>query len=577
MGKLSTAIFVLVGNSAVSQFYFNELIDLSGPLPEVYRSLDYNPIDSSIFVLGASTTINPILFRFKNDFIVLDTAMVECNSSGIQYYTGFESGVFLDNFNKVVIPGQMAYSGSNASGIIFKTGSSGDTIWTKESGGGGAFLDGLASGIQDSDSTYVFAGHSESIPTTNTNAWLIKTDTAGNIVWQNTYGGSAFDLALNMDTTLDGGYILCGYSNSGFGAGGNDIYLVKTDINGNMAWNKWYGISDSDAGFVKTLPTGNYLIYGYNQFSDPDWPMNKAIHAVLMELDENGDQIWIKYFMNTDSASDSFYQNDEMFYAAEIVSDGIVLCGFSADSVDNVPLGWILKTDFEGNQLWSRRYRKRNDDNYLQDVVEVPGGDLVFCGFVAADLPGETQDGWLLRTNCLGFDQPPIAAGYAFSDDGNTVILDNNSQFFGNCIIDWGDGFMSNVSEFDDTLVSHPYATAGNYDIEITAIACNDTSIIIVLATATAVGIKETEESTFDIYPNPADETVTVRFKNISNEQTKISIVNLSGQIVHEQFVSDIPTAIETVKLDVSQFASGTYVVRIMNLQGVLTRKLVIE
>ncbi len=63
--------------------------------------------------------------------------------------------------------------------------------------------------------------------------WLVKTDSFGNVQWNKTYGGAGTDYRYNVHQTVDGGYIMLGYTSS-FGAGARDGWLVKTDALGNM-------------------------------------------------------------------------------------------------------------------------------------------------------------------------------------------------------------------------------------------------------------------------------------------------------------------------------------------------------
>ncbi|MFZ8825541.1 MAG: hypothetical protein ACO2OT_01700, partial [Candidatus Caldipriscus sp.] len=92
---------------------------------------------------------------------------------------------------------------------------------------------------------------------------LIKTDANGNIQWAKTYGGTSHDWASSVQQTSDGGYIVAGYTGS-FGAGWEDIFLIKTDANGNIQWAKTYGGTSIDgAYFVQQTSDGGYIMAGY--------------------------------------------------------------------------------------------------------------------------------------------------------------------------------------------------------------------------------------------------------------------------------------------------------------------------
>jgi hypothetical protein len=93
--------------------------------------------------------------------------------------------------------------------------------------------------------------------------WLIKTDAAGKMQWNQTYGGPNGDYGFSLVATSDGGYAVAGSTYS-FGAGKFDSWLVKTDAAGNMEWNRTYGGAGSDiaASLGETLD-GGYALAGY--------------------------------------------------------------------------------------------------------------------------------------------------------------------------------------------------------------------------------------------------------------------------------------------------------------------------
>jgi hypothetical protein len=112
---------------------------------------------------------------------------------------------------------------------------------------------------------------------------LIKTDANGNIIWAKTYGGTYGDYAYSVQQTSDGGYIVAGYTDS-FGAGSGDIFLIKTDANGNIIWAKTYGGGKYEEAYsVQQASDGGYIVAGATySFSVGSWDI------FLIKTDANG-------------------------------------------------------------------------------------------------------------------------------------------------------------------------------------------------------------------------------------------------------------------------------------------------
>ena len=145
--------------------------------------------------------------------------------------------------------------------FLIKTDAKGNIIWAKTYGGTG--WDEAYSVQQTSDGGYIVAGWTRSFGAGRNDIFLIKTDAKGNIIWAKTYGGTSSDYANSVQQTSDGGYIVAGETRS-FGAGRNDIFLIKTDANGNVQWAKTYGGTSSDyANSVQQTSDGGYIVAGW--------------------------------------------------------------------------------------------------------------------------------------------------------------------------------------------------------------------------------------------------------------------------------------------------------------------------
>ncbi|MBL7191719.1 hypothetical protein ISS30_08480, partial [bacterium] len=135
-----------------------------------------------------------------------------------------------------------------------------DTLWTQTFGGGN---DDIGSSVQQtSDGGYIIAGYTASYGA-GSDVYLIKTDADGNESWSQTFGGSSGDDGYSVQQTSDGGYIIAGTTYS-YGAGSADFYLIKTDANGNESWSQTFGGSGYDRGHsVQQTSDGGYIIAGY--------------------------------------------------------------------------------------------------------------------------------------------------------------------------------------------------------------------------------------------------------------------------------------------------------------------------
>lgn len=182
-----------------------------------------------------------------------------------------------------------SYGASYLDILLMKTDSLGDTLWIKTYGG-----DGIEQGfaVQTSDYGYILSGYTTSFGDTLGDIYLIKTNSQGDTLWTKTYGGDSAEEGFAFPTT-DGGYIVSGYTSS-YGAGGIDIYLIKTDSLGDTLWTKTYGGSNNERGAALPVSDGGYFIIGSTESFGA---VNGDIY--LIKTDASGNPLWTKTYGGT--------------------------------------------------------------------------------------------------------------------------------------------------------------------------------------------------------------------------------------------------------------------------------------
>jgi hypothetical protein len=123
----------------------------------------------------------------------------------------------------------MTYGEGGGDLLVIKTDLSGNVLWSKTYGG--ALYDGATEIQSLSDGNFLIAGRTESFGNGSSDAYLLKINEIGDLLWSKTYGGTDFESAYSLTETSDDGIMLIGQTKT-FGAGKADIFLVKTAADG---------------------------------------------------------------------------------------------------------------------------------------------------------------------------------------------------------------------------------------------------------------------------------------------------------------------------------------------------------
>ena len=268
---------------------------------------------------------------------------------------------------------------------LIKTDSLANEDWSRTFGG--SDYDYAYSVRQTSDGGYILAGWTYSFGAGSCDAWLIKTDSAGNEEWSRTFGGSDYDGAKSVQQTSDGGYIVAGLTYS-FGAGSGDAWLIKTDSVGNEKWSTTFGGSDWDwAWSVQQTSDGGYILagrtYSFGAGSCDAW---------LIKTDSLGNEEWSRTFGGSDV---------EGAWSVHQTSDGgYILAGYTGSFGAGSSDAWLIKTDSLGNEEWSRTFGGSHFE-HAYSVQQTSDRGYIMAGYTDSFGPGGF-DAWLIKTDSLG-------------------------------------------------------------------------------------------------------------------------------------------------------------------------------
>jgi hypothetical protein len=345
------------------------------------------------------------------------------------------SVVAVDNEGFVMAGWTKATVSGNEDFYYMKVNTSSKFIWDGEFGGTG--VDYAWSIVQAPDNGFAIAGLTYSTGAGNSDVQLTKIDQAGSHVWDKAYGGPGWEEGYAVKTTVDGGYILTGWSQT---YGLRDLYLVKTNSSGDTLWTRKFGGAANETGYdvcradqngfvvvggtesygagqqdvyrlrvadggdslwsrtyggagrefaASVVPsgTGGYLMAGATQSFGAG---GYDVYAVM--TDANGDSLWAEAFGGA---------GDDIAWAAAPTSDGgFVLVG----ETDSYGAGqkdvYLIKLDNSGSLLWQRTFGgPLGDAGY--SVAPLSGGGFIVAGWTKSFGSG-SADIYLIKVNDLG-------------------------------------------------------------------------------------------------------------------------------------------------------------------------------
>ncbi len=245
--------------------------------------------------------------------------------------------------------------------------------------------------LSTTDGGYILIGNRDFHGDGNSDIWLIKTNSQGDTLWTQTYGGVGYEYGADIILAEDGGYFLLG-STTSYGNGDSDIWLIKTDLNGNQEWDHSYGDGSNDYGesILQTYDGGLMIQFIIQSFGSG----NTAVG--LLRINTIGEKIWSKAFGGTYAKGGNTLQQLDLnnyIFACSVFNHG-----------DNAYDAWMIKIDDNGEIIWDRTFGSGGDDKGLSVLQTLDNGFVIIGStnnFGYGD--SNSSDLWLIKTNPQGY------------------------------------------------------------------------------------------------------------------------------------------------------------------------------
>jgi len=393
--------------------------------------------------------------------------------------------------------------------------------------------------------------------------WIVKIDTAGNKLWDRTYGGIFEDRFPKIIRLSTGEYIVCGNSDSPVGAdktaapyGGWDYWALKLDINGNKLWDKVYGGTGQELANSATISwnfsiladdDGKFLLAGSTNSpasGDISQPQIGGVDIWVIKLDYAGNKIWDRRYGGS--------LGDWCSKIIKTADEGYIISGITGSPQDNdvsdPPRGssdiWVIKLDSLGYKQWDKRYGGTGGES-SSSIAEAPGGGYWICGTTGSDTASFEvsedsyggQDYWMLRIDGAGnllwdkrFGGPGLweyAQDFVIMDDESIFLCGTASAGTSAVKTDSGDGYS-------DYWVVHFKVN------ELTG----------------GSNVPQPGSINLTIYPNPAADNITITANKPFNG---LRILNVLGEVVQQQAFTSTTVA----RAEVSQLPAGVYFIQV--------------
>ena len=397
--------------------------------------------------------------------------------------------------------------------FVIKTDLNGNLIWRTVFGG--TNVDYVTDIIETSNGDFILTGNSKSNDNDitgnhgNYDALVVKLDNSGTIVWQKSFGGSSTDKATSVVEMTNGNFLVLAYTKSTDGdvsssIGGYDVWLLKLDTNGSIvAQNSIGGSNDEKSSKIYKAINGKYMITSYSKSNNGDVANNQGNYDFwVVQINNDLSIAWSYTFGGSGIDNESV-----LFDNSSGAVENYILAGASASNDGNITNAkgsfdmCLINFDAAGNIIWQNNIGGTQAD-FPKDIQKLDNAIcncFILVGFSNSednDFPTnyDHYDGEVLVINDTG--NPVSTRNYGGNDKDNFMSFVQISDIANNN----PDIIVVGSTKSNDNDVSGQH---GNYDAWIVRI--NDDSN----------SISNNDASNITYYPNPANQIIHINAKNI--------------------------------------------------------------
>ena len=329
--------------------------------------------------------------------------------------------IILTSNNDILILGNTTSFGAGGTdAVLLSINSVGDTLWTKTYGGNG--YDYGFDLKETTNGDLLISGTTDNVGQGMKDAWLMKVDISGNVIWSKTYGGGNDEWAYQV-TETPVGYLLVGTTHS-YGQGIDDIYCVHTDFNGNVLWTKTLGGNMANRGYFAIVTENGNLLIGGNERNTQGGSWSNY----MASLDLSGNLLFQSSSKGplNDLPNIATYDGEEFIYHS----------GYGTGYIGGDD-GYLSKRDTLGNVSWTKLIGGTQGDYLGEVIIDTANNELLVVGatstytngvrdmfFVKTNLNGDTL--WTKHAGGTGFDQLNEVINYG---DGTFIAIGRTNSY----------------------------------------------------------------------------------------------------------------------------------------------------